>query len=603
MQYTKSINTCLSLFFVFLVFACLHGLPVCASAEAVNGASGASDSSETPESVPELQGQSLGGAMVSDNVVSVPDQADPSKSVLPEKDADTQLRLRLDTVHLEKLYEAVRDEEKRETIRMTLRECVDLALQRNQDIEIAQYLPWKADADVMSAKGEFDPILSGNATYIRAQQQTSSEVRTYGGVSALDLYRTSGSTSLGGKLGWGTVYNVDLSMSKEETTYNRFIEEWSGGLTLTLSQPLLRGFGRSANLAYVRRAKTARIQAEAQLRGQVMNTVAEIIKAYWDLAGAVESVRVREEALASAERLLDVNEKRYALKMASALEVTQAKAGVATRQSDLISARAQARNAADALKNLINLRYEDILSPVNIVPTDQPSLKEVDLSEEKSFALALENRPEVHSAELTIKQAEIELARAENNLLPRLDIQGSVSQGGRGHYPSDVFDGIQERRDNSYSVGVQGSVPIGNRAARGAYHRAQLEKREAEQRLEKIKQDIMLNVRVALRNVATARILVESNRQARALQETNVAAEEQRLRLGMTSSFEVLRIQSDLTAAQVQEVQSIIAYEKALVDLRLAEGVILDELGIVFEPEEGEKPISYFRSLVPAILR
>lgn len=534
---------------------------------------------------------------------SISEQIDPERSALPRKDEETQLRLRLDTVHLERLYEAVRQEETRETVRMSLRECIELALERNRDIQIVQYLPWKADADIMSARGEFDPVLSSNATYIRAQQQTSSEVRTYGGVSTLDLYRTSGSTSLGGKLGWGTTYSVDLNLSKEETTYNRFIEEWSGGLTLTLSQPLLRGRGRAANLAYIRAAKTARLQAEDQLRSQVMTTIAEVVKAYWDLVGAVENVKVRQEALANAERLLDVNEKRYAIQMAAALEVVQAKAGVASRQSDLIAARAQALNAADALKNLINMTELDVLSPVNIVPTDQPSLREVDLSEEESFARAVEHRPEVHSAMAAIERAEIEAARAQNNLLPRLDIQGSVSQGGRGHYPSDVFEGIQERRDNSYSVGFQGSVPIGNRAARGAYHRAVLDKREAEERLEKVKQDLLLNVRVALRNAATSRILVESNKQARVLQETNVTAEEQRLRLGMTSSFEVLRVQSDLTAAQVQELQSIIAYEKALVDLRLAEGMILEDLGIEFEPEEGDKPVSFFRSVIPQLLQ
>jgi len=602
---TLSANRCLKgvLFWGWLIL-CASGLVFSEDKKVLSPAESVSEQvplSSQPS--PEATSQETLQEPASPEVSSVTEQADPSKSVLPERDEDTQLRLRFDTVHLEKLYEAVRQEEKRETLRMSLRECIDLALERNQDIEIAQFLPQKAEADIMTARGEFDPVLSGSATYIRAQQQTSSEIRTYGGVSTLDLYRTSGDTSISGKLGWGTVYNVTLNMSKEETTYNRFIEEWSGGLTLTLSQPLLRGMGPSANLAYIRRAKTARLQAEDQLRGQVMTTLADVIKAYWDLVGAVEGVRVREEALASAERLLDVNEKRYALQMASALDVTQAKAGVASRQSDLISARTQARNAADALKNLMNLRAQDVLSPVNIIPTDQPTLRDVELDEEKSLALALENRPEIHSAQLAIQQAEIELARAENNLLPRLDVQGSVSQGGRGHYPSDVFEGVQERRDNSYTVGVQGSVPIGNRAARGAYHRALLEKREAEQRLEKVKQDIMLSLRVALRNVATTRILVESNRQARALQETNVAAEEQRLKLGMTSSFEVLRVQSDLTVAQVQETQSIIAYEKALVDLRLAEGVLLNELGIAFEPEKGEKPISYFRSLIPAALR
>ena len=108
-----------------------------------------------------------------------------------------------------------------------------------------------------------------------------------------------------------------------------------------------------------------------------------------------------------------------------------------------------------------------------------------------------------------------------------------------------------------------------------------------------------LPVRLAARAVDTSQILVESNRQTRALQETNVVAEEKRLRLGVTTSYQVLQIQGDLTAAQTQEVQAQVAYEKALVDLRLAEGAILSALGIEFGAPEPERPVSYVRSVVP----
>jgi len=530
---------------------------------------------------------------------SVGEQVDPERSALPPVDDKTQLRLRLDTIELERLYEAVRQESARETLRLGVEECVHLALDRNQDILIVGYTPLKADADILSARGEFDPVLSSNATYFRAEQQTSPETQTFGGLGSVEVFRTSSTSSLGGKLHWGTTYNVQFDLSKEETTYNRFIEEWSGGLTLSLSQPLLRGRGRPANLAFIRSAKKARLQADDQVHIQTMATVAEVVKAYWDLVGTVEAVKVRRESLDNAERLLAINERRYEIGTGAALEVVQAKAGVATRQSDLISARSQALDAGDALKNLLSMRDEDMLSPVRVVPIDTPSLREVELSEEESVARAMTTRPEIRSAELAIESVELELKRAANDLLPQVDVTGSVSRGGRGHYLSDVFDGIRDKTDRSYSVGVQGSVPIGNRAARGAHQRARLDKREAGQRLLKTQQDLMLNVRFAVRNAATSRILVESNKQARALQETNVAAEEKRLRLGVTTSFEVLRVQEDLTAAQVQELQSIIAYEKALVDLHLSEGTLLTELGIIYEPVERERPVSYLRSVFP----
>src|SRR5690606_36152533 len=120
----------------------------------------------------------------------------------------------------------------------------------------------------------------------------------------------------------------------------------------------------------------------------------------------------------------------------------------------------------------------------------------------------------------------------------QVDVEGNVFRGGRGPQDDYVFDGITKgEADFQYGWNVTASVPIGNRAARGAYHRAKVTVDQSEQRLEQTRQGIILNVRMALRAVETNKVLVESNRQAVALQESNVAAEEKRLELGMTTSY------------------------------------------------------------------
>ena len=546
---------------------------------------------------------SVGRQTDSSPAASVGEQMDPSQSALPARDEETQLRLKLDAIELEKLYEAVREQVTREKQAMRLEECVRMALEGNQDILITQYTPMQADADLFASRGEFDPVLSGNATYVRTEQSLSAETQTYVGsqtvISSIEAFNTSGQAAVNGKLHWGTTYRLSLDMSKEETTYNRFIEEYSGAMTLGLSQPLLRGRGRPANLARVRAAKNARLQAGDQFIIQVTSAIAEVVKAYWDLVGATENVKVSQESLANAERLLEINESLYAHGKTAALEVVKTKASVASRQSELISARSRVLDAMDNLKNLVGITRDDPLASTHIVPVDRPSLRQVELNEDASIARALDNRPEVRSAELAVQTAEIERKRAGNDLLPELDVTGSVTQGGRGHYMTDVFDGIQERQDRSYTVGVQGSLPIRNRATRGAYQRAQFELRASQQQLVKTKQEVTLAARLAVRGAATNRILVESNKQARALQETNVAAEEKRLRLGVSTSFEVLRTQEDLAAAQLQELQAMIAYEKALVDVSQAEGILLQELGVEIDLPEAPRPVSFIRSIFP----
>ncbi|MCH8998431.1 MAG: TolC family protein [Proteobacteria bacterium] len=199
---------------------------------------------------------------------------------------------------------------------------------------------------------------------------------------------------------------------------------------------------------------------------------------------------------------------------------------------------------------------------------------------------AVANRPEIRSAEYDVNTAELELKRARNDLLPQLDLTASYRQGGRDLEIRDTFRGVRDHQDQTYSWGLTASVPLGNRTARGSHQRAVLSVRQAEQRLEQAKQEVMLAVRIAARAAITSEILVESNRQARILQEANVAAEERRLRLGVTTSYRVLQILEDLTAAQTQEVQATINFEKAITDVQVAEGTLLANLGIEYEVPE-----------------
>lgn len=508
----------------------------------------------------------------------------------------------LQEVDLRKLFESIMIQALApRTIELSLEDCVYFALRANQDIRVTLYEPLKADADILSAKGIYDPRLYSQANYLRASQLASSDIQSFSGLSSIETYRTTSQTGVQGLLPWGTQYNIALSANKEETTYTAFREQWYGGLTLSITQPLLRGWGRSVTEARIRIAENSRLTAENQLQSVVLKVVGDTVRAYWDLVGAIRNVDVREKALANAERLLDIVQKRLNIGTAAEIEVVQAKAGVATRQSDLVQAYSQVANAEDNLLKLMGLIDEDVVTPRRLIPTDSPDVTDITLNEVESVALAMQNRPEVESAQVQIESALIERKRAANDLLPQIDIVGGVSQGGRGHKTRDMFEGIRDRDDKSYNVGFQGSVPILNRQARGAFQRAELTARQAEQQLEQTRQNLILNVQIAVRNVATSRVLAESTLQTQALQEINLEAESKRLELGVTTSYRVLEVEEDLTLARTQHIQALVNFQQALTDLRLAEGTLLGVFGIEFQAPEPETPISYVRSITPFV--
>lgn len=532
-------------------------------------------------------------------------------------------------------------------LRLTLDEAIQIALVNNPDIIIAEYEPEKATADIYAARGEFDPVLQQQITYTDSTTALDQRLRSFLGISPSMLgYGTGASSSpdtlvgqvflltelvsglgqqlrgaglissidargytaetvLGGKLQHGTQYAMSFDLGYEESTFDQFRGEYSGRLGLMLTQPILRGFGRHLNTIRIRAARNLRDISEAQARLTVLNRIAEVVNAYWDVVGATEAVRVYEDALRNAERLLAINETRRRIGAAADIDVLQAKAGVAMRQSELIAAYARVADAGDMLKLIMHLQEGDLFSKAFIVPLDRPNpdssaVFDVELFDESLDAgvqRALELRPEMDMSDLELANAALEEERARNDMLPQLDIMGSYTRGGRDRGFSRTMTGLREEQDRIYMVGIQSSIAINNRAARGAHQRARLNKRQAEERRKQTEMALMMAVHYAARAVHTNRALLESNRQTVRLQEANVAAEEKRLRLGVTTSYQVLRMQEDLTAAQTQALQAQIAFEKALVEFQKADGSLLENLGIQYSINIEDRPVSWLQSV------
>lgn len=524
---------------------------------------------------------------------------------LPGEDSGAAIRrgISADLIDLTELRRAVELEAPPgEVIRLSLSEAVYLALQQNPEIIVTAYEPLKAAADAFTVEGEFDPAVKSTWTYDRASAIADQQIRRFAGISDIESWRTTFTTGVGGKLKTGTQYGVQFSTDKFRSTFGNFVDEYTGQVVLTLTQPLLRGAGTRINTIRIRQAGNARKISEAQLEATALKVVSDVVKAYWDLVYATEAVKVRIEALKNAERLLEINETRQRIGMAADIEVLQAKAGVAARQSEVIAATSRARDAATLLKQYLGMRRGELLSDAAIIPTDRPAIEGAlppvvqDLREEldRAVKVALERRPEMRMTELEIETAQLEADRTRNDMLPQIDLVGVYGQGGRKYDLGGALRGLLDRDNFNYSVGIQGTIVLGNRAARGANLKARLARKQAEARKRQVEMTLMTAVHVALSNVHSSRVLVESARQTVRLQEANVAADEKRLRLGVATSFEVLRTQEDLANARQQELQAQVAYEKALVELRAAEGTLLDELGVEFRAPESVEDLEAY---------
>ena len=107
-----------------------------------------------------------------------------------------QEKIDLDAIQLEPFYEKLAAKAAPEQTPLTLEECIRRALKSNLDIQIVSFGALKSSADILAAKGEFDPIGTGNLTYTETEQQASSQIFAYGGVSSIEDYRARGQAGI-----------------------------------------------------------------------------------------------------------------------------------------------------------------------------------------------------------------------------------------------------------------------------------------------------------------------------------------------------------------------------------------------------------------------
>jgi outer membrane protein TolC len=127
----------------------------------------------------------------------------------------------------------------------------------------------------------------------------------------------------------------------------------------------------------------------------------------------------------------------------------------------------------------------------------------------------------------------------------------------------------------SWTFSVNIGYPLGTSSADASLARARLEQNQARTQLRNLEVQVATQVRQAARQVQTSQQRVESSRSARELAERNLQAEERKFEAGTSTSFLVIQAQRDLSLARNNELQNVLEYNRAVVDLETVQDVPL----------------------------
>jgi len=465
-----------------------------------------------------------------------------------------------------------------ETRAVSLQDCTQMALERNLGLQIARYNPVITLYTLKSAYSGYDPSFSasGRHTFSLSGGGFNTSIGTNTPPTTLDADRFD--SSVGGLLPWGLTYGVSGNLSESYGRTTVPFDSSSGSAATTLTQPLLKNLWIDGTRLAIKQSKIDLRKSDLDLRSTIISTVSQVENAYYDLIAARENVKVQEQALQLAERLAAENKRRVEVGALAPLDEKQAESQVAARRTDLITAQQSLGTRQNALRRLISDDYQSV-HDVIYEPTESLEAPLQLFNLQESWAKGMSQRPDLLIARLDIERQGVQIRFNRNQLFPELDLIGSYGHNASGASTREFSDALGQMREGSrpsYYYGAQLTMPLANIAARNSYKSSKVTLEQLLLGLKNSEQGVLSEIDEAIRAARASYDGVGSTREARLYAEAALEAEQKKLENGKSTSFVVLQLQRDLTAARSAEISALAAYNKSLTTLAQAEGSTLE---------------------------
>jgi outer membrane protein TolC len=451
------------------------------------------------------------------------------------------------------------------------------------------------------APESLDPNLASTISFDRDHLPSTSFFS--GGTSSTNIYNFSVNQ------GFVTGTNLQVAFNNEYATSSNSTSEFSPELystyKATVTQHLLQGAGIWVNKRFIYEALNDRRIVDSSFREQILYTVNQVETIYWGLVQAYEDVQAKGRALEQSTKLDSDDRKQLQIGTVAPLQVVSDDSAVASDKQSLISSQSALNYQQQIIKQAIARNLNDpVLSVAPVIPTDRVSIEEIPEEQQPVEALvqeAFQRRPELEQAVLTLRNDEITLKGARNALLPIFDIYGYLAgQGVAGainknlncaFYPGGVcptgntgygtaFDHAFNNSAPDKGIGFNLTIPIRNRYAESVQERSLMEYRQAELRLEQLYTQIRMQVVNAKFALTNDRAQVQADIAARDYEQQSVDAEITKLRLGASTSANVLLQQRSLAIAEDNLIAANAAYANARAGLYQTLATTLQHYGI-----------------------
>lgn len=452
------------------------------------------------------------------------------------------------------------------------------AIEQNLSLRIDAYQTYLREQDLVAANSKFDSALFGSVNMSREEQDwsMSESENSNARLGVSKSFATGTSVSLQSRY-------VRNDGSRFDTDLNQQIGgnlSYNAGITVSVRQNLLQGFGKSANMASIWKAEASLAVAELEYKNGVLDAINRTEKAYWQVAFQNAALELSKSSVELAENLLAETEERAELGLATRLDVLQAKANLASQKESFIDSQRAVDDAEDALlvaMGRLNPSYED----QEMIVSAMPDLSDVTPSLEKVWSGAVTNDLDLLVQDTTIESLGFDKVIAKDRNRSELDLVVSGSTSGfSADSRNDAFSGVFENEGREWGVGLELNIPIGKRASKAYLNQIDATIERELLRREQIEQSLFLSVRQAWRSYDASLKKLDAARLTLELQTQAFEQEQAKYSEGLAIFRDVQQAQERLDQARISELNAWFTALRALSDLSRLDGSILDRHNI-----------------------
>jgi outer membrane protein TolC len=460
-------------------------------------------------------------------------------------------------------------EREKEQVYMSLYEVLSLAVANNFDVQLNMYDNKIYQTNLDLAKSVFDSSITFTGDYEYDKSKKPNII----------LGQSSHTGSAGATLTKKLITGTDLSLSfdnqrmSSDSAFSTLNPYYESVVEMKFVQPLLKNFFGMNDYGEVRITRIEVHNFNLETLDKIEANIADVEKAYWNAAIAVELVKVGEDMYERAQDFYEINKKKRDIGTSEEADLLSAEANMERRSTELEIERNNLKNAVNDLKFLIN--HPDIEE--DILPADpvEYSVWNADLSD--SLERAFKGRRDYESAKEDVKAKDLDFDLKRNARWPELDLEGSLALNGLGPVYDNAAARAFTKENPVFKTTMTFTIPLEDGLGRSEYDAAKYEKAKALLELKKTEKTIVTEIDESVRGVNLNKSTADQRIKIENIQKKKLTAEEKQFAIGRSNSDTIVRFQEDLLQARLAALRAIKNYKDALVDLYVTEDSYLDE--------------------------